>query len=218
MKKILLLCSVFLLFLSCVSPNNCPAGINLLPLYGKVKKCSAQIESDRAFLKECDKNFSDRKKASRYYTERGWSYYYSKKPDTAMMRFNQAWLLDSLNADVFWGYGDLVGQQKNYKESVVFFDHSLRLNASNSKVWESAATSYVQLFFKTKDVSFLNKSTGFLKGAIKLDPKNPGLYAELTTAYSYFNQKDSACKYLKITDALDKHVVGAEVRKTIGGY
>ena len=134
-----------------------------------------------------------------------------------MMRFNQAWLLDSLNADVFWGLGDLVGQQKKYKESVVFFDHSLRLNAANPRVWESAATSYAQLFFKTKDVSFLTKSASFLKGAIKLEEKNPRLYAELTAVYSYFDQKDSANKYLEITDQLDKHAVSPEVRKTITG-
>ncbi len=209
---------VVMLFTSCVSSTDCPPGINLLPLYGKVKKCSAQLQSDREFLKECDKNFnSDRKKASAYYTERAWSYFYSQKPDTSMMRFNQAWLLDSLNADVFWGFGNLLGLQKKYKESLVLYNHSLRLNASNPKVWEATAIAYAQLFFQTKDVGNLNKSIDFLKGAVKLDAKSPRLYAEITAAYSYFNQKDSAGKYLKITDQLNPKAVDPQVRKVIMG-
>lgn len=31
------------------------------------------------------------------------------------MRFNQAWLLDSLNADVYWGFGNLVVCKVNSK-------------------------------------------------------------------------------------------------------
>jgi len=37
----------------------------------------------------------------------------------------------------------------------------------------------------------------------------------LTVAYSYFNQKDSARKYLEITDRLDPKAVNPEVREML---
>ena len=217
MKPAFLLYFTAIMLLGCTHSTDCIPGINLLPMYGHIKKCAAQIKSDKDFLKECDRNFTDRKKASSYYSEKAWTYYYANKQDTAMRRFNQAWLLDSLNADVYWGFGNLIGIQKKYKESLILFNRSLRLNASNSRVWESTATSYVQLFFQTKDVSFLNKSIDFLKGAVRLDPKSTRLYGELTTTYSYFNQKDSARKYLKIADKLGSNNISPEVRKIIAG-
>lgn len=184
-------------------------------MYGQVKKCKTQLEIDQNFLKDCDQNFHDRKKASKYFVERGWDYFYSSKMDTAMMRFNQAWLLDSLNADVYWGFGNLVGVQKKYKVSIALFNKSIQLNGGNAKVWEGKAISFGQLFFETKQASYLNRSVECLRTAIQLDPNNTRFYAALTSAYSYYNQKDSAAKYLKITDKLDSKAVTPDIRKII---
>jgi hypothetical protein len=38
---------------------------------------------------------------------------------------------------------------------------------------------------------------------------------QLTTGYSYFAQKDSAVKYMKLTDQIDPAAVDPEVRKLI---
>jgi len=202
--------------MSCTQAQNCPEGINLLPMYGKVKKCSDQIQYDNEFIKTVDKVYKDRKQAAAHFVNRGWEYYYKGKPDTAMMRFNQAWLLDSLNADVYWGFGNLVGMQSKFKESLALFNRSLKLNPANAKVWESASNSYGQLFVQTQNVSFLNSCIEYLKTAIKLDP-NARTYAQLTAAYSYFMQKDSARKYLAITDKIDRNAINPEVRKMLTG-
>lgn len=185
-------------------------------MYGRAKKCGAQIESDRIFLKQCDRGFKNRKEAAKHFVKRGWEYYYKRIPDTAMMRFNQAWLLDSLNADVYWGFANLTGTQGKLKESLPLFNRSIALNPANAKVWESASNSYGELFYKTKDVNYLNTAVKYLKRAVKLNP-SPSTYATLTAAYTYFAQKDSAKKYLKITDGLDKNAVNPEVRKMITG-
>ena len=80
-------------------------------------------------------------------------------------------------------------------------------------MWESAATSYGQLFFESKDINLLNTSIEYLKTSIKLDPSNAR--GQLTASYSYFMQKDSAKKYLRITDKLDPSAVNPEVRKIL---
>jgi tetratricopeptide (TPR) repeat protein len=216
MKLCLIICiAICSIGTGCVQSQGCADNINKLPMYGRVKKCREQIENDKEFLKDCDKTFKTRKEATSHMIMRGWQYLYSKKPDTSMMRFNQAWLLDSLNADIYWGFGDLLGMQGKFKESLPFFERSLKINAGNAKVWQDASTSYGNTFFQTKDVKFLNSCVFCLKKAVNLDPKNPHLYGQLTSAYSYFMQKDSALKYLKITEQLDPNAVNPEVKRLL---
>lgn len=220
MRKSILIIATYVCTLfvaSCAQSQDCVDGINKLPMYGGVKKCKEYLEDDKIFLAESDKNFKNRKDAAKHMITRGWEYLYSGKPDTAMMRFNQAWLLDSLNADIYWGYGNLLGMQGKFKESLPFFGKSMKLNPKNAKVLHDASVSYGNTFYQTKDVKYLNSSIQFLKTAISIEPRNAQFYAQLTAAYSYFNQKDSAKKYLKITDKLDFKVINPEVRKMLTG-
>ena len=48
--------------------------------------------------------------------DRGWKYYESGDYATAMRRFNQAWLLDSDNAEAYWGMGLVIGQRARKEE------------------------------------------------------------------------------------------------------
>lgn len=133
--------------------------------------------------------------------------------ETAMKRFNQAWLLDSLNANIYWGYGNILGlRDKKFKKSLAYLEKSLKMNPDNPRVWESAANTYGQLFYETKDVDLLNKTIDYLKISSRVEPNNARVYGQLTASYSYFMQKDSARKYLQITDKLDPSAVNPEVR------
>ncbi|MGC4022250.1 MAG: hypothetical protein QM734_10045 [Cyclobacteriaceae bacterium] len=213
----ILICVQFVWFVCC-GQNDCKEGINKLPMYGRVEKCKDQLDSDKEFLIGCDKEFKSRQEGARYYVEKAWGYFYSNQLDLAMKRFNQSWLLDSLNADIYWGFGNILGMRdRNFKESIIYFERSLKLNPNNSRVWESASTSYGNLFFETKNETMLDKSISCLKNSLKLDSKNARAYAQLTAAYCYFTQKDSARKYLTITDKLDPKAVNPEVRKILSG-
>jgi len=210
-----LLIYVQFIWISC-GQTDCPKDINKLPMFGHVKKCKEQIDSDNDFLKQSDKQFKNRKDAAKFHVEKGWEYFYKNQFETSMMRFNQAWLLDSLNADIYWGYGNILGlSNRNFKESLVYLEKSLKMNPNNTRVWESASTSYGQLFYETKDINLLNTSIDYLKTSIKLEPNNARAYGQLTASYSYYMQKDSARKYLEITDKLDPSAVNPEVRKIL---
>ncbi|MTI32525.1 hypothetical protein E1171_17035 [Cytophagales bacterium RKSG123] len=202
-------------FLIGCKPTNCPPNLNKQPMFGKAEKCPKQIKIDNDFLKQCDKIFEHRKIAAQYHIDQAWGFFYENKLDSSMMRFNQAWLLDSLNAEIFWGYGNLMGRKGEFQKSLVFFDKSIKLNPNNAKVWESASTSFGQLFFQTKDVELLNKSIEYLKRSVELDPTNARAFGQLSGAYTYFIQKDSARKYLEIAEALDPEAVNPEVRRLI---
>jgi Tfp pilus assembly protein PilF len=182
-------------------------------MYGEVKKCDEQINSDNEFLADCDKEFKTRKEASQKYIEKAWGYFYNNDTSTSMKRFNQAWLLDKDNAEIYWGFGNLMGIRHEVKQSIPLFEKSIKLNPKNAKVYESMATSYGQLFYETKKVEYLNSTIKNLKSAIKLDQNNANYYGSLTSAYAYFSQKDSLRKYIKITDKLNPEIIAPEIRK-----
>ncbi|MBD1434920.1 hypothetical protein H8B06_19015 [Sphingobacterium sp. DN00404] len=215
MNKFLILTFTCLLYIACSSVQDCKEGINLLPMYGKLTKCAAQIKSDNDFFASVDSKFSDRKTAAVSYIDMAWEYFYKNDLESSMKRFNQAWLLDSTNADVYWGFGNLLGRQNELEESIYFFEKSLKINPFNPRVYESQATSYGQLFSMDQDLNTLNKAIESLRKANTLDKDNPRILAQLTAAYSYFYQKDSANKYLNLTDKIDPQAVHPQVRELL---
>ena len=204
-----------LLLTACSSTQDCPENINILPMYGNQKKCQEQIDIDQDFLKECDEIYKNRREASTDYINKGWGYFYKNNFNNAIKRFNQAWLLDSLNADCYWGFGNILGKQLKFEESLKYFDKSLKINPNNSNVWLCSATSYGQIFFQTQNQDKLDIAIKYLKKSIRLNPKNALAYGQLTASYSYFMEKDSALKYLKLTDKLDPNAINAEVREIL---
>ena len=214
-NKYLTLPFTCLLYIACSSVQDCKEGINLLPMYGNSPKCTAQIKIDNDFLAHVDSEFSDRKSAAVYYVDKAWEYYYNNDLESSMKRFNQAWLLDSTNADVYWGFGNLLGRQNELEESIYFFEKSLKINPANPTVYESQATSYGQLFSRDQDENMLNKAIESLRKANALDENNPRILAQLTAAYSNLYQKDSANNYLDLTDKIDPNAVHPQVRELL---
>jgi tetratricopeptide (TPR) repeat protein len=139
----------------------------------------------------------------------------AKQLDSSMANFNQAWLIDSLNADIYWGFADILGMQGKFKASIPFFNRSLQINPANAKVWNDESTSYGNTFLQTKEKKYLDSTIFCLKKAARLDPQNAQLYSQLSVSYSYVMQKDSARKYLRITEQLDPSAVNPEVKKML---
>jgi cytochrome c-type biogenesis protein CcmH/NrfG len=79
----------------------------LLPRYGYLPKTQEEIKSDSDYIKQMMTlpQFKTRREASNHLIGLGFQYYYRQDLKTAMYRFNQAYLLDSTNTDIFWGYG-----------------------------------------------------------------------------------------------------------------
>jgi tetratricopeptide (TPR) repeat protein len=66
---------------------------------------------------------------SREATQRGWKAYYQGDFDTAIKRFNQGWMFDRDNPEVYWGFGLIMGQrasignpESSLKESIRFLE------------------------------------------------------------------------------------------------
>uniref|UniRef100_UPI00404B784F tetratricopeptide repeat protein n=1 Tax=Flavobacterium sp. TaxID=239 RepID=UPI00404B784F len=213
MRKILYI--ILLFQFSCKSQEDCPEGTNLLPMYGDVQKCEQQIAFDNELIAESEKLFGNRKNAAEKYVSKGWECFYKNDYETSMKRFNQAWLLDSSNPAIYWGFGILMGKKSEFEQSVKYLQKSIEIDRNNAKVYECIATSYGQIFFKTKDIKHLNLSIENLKKAIKIEPNNGSTYGQLANAYAYLKQKDSLKKYIRVTDEIDPKFVNPEDREIL---
>jgi tetratricopeptide (TPR) repeat protein len=214
--KIHLLLSFVLVSVSCSRYSDCPEGINLLPMFGNLVKCPEQLEADKTFIATMDKDFDgDRKKAAEDRVARAWDFYHQRDEKTAMKRFNQAWLLDSTNADVYWGFGSLIGNQKNEEEALLMFKKSLRLNPGNDIVWASAGQAHGSIYMKGGDSTNLDSCIYYFGRSYDINPSNGKATSGLTIAYTEAMEADSAKKYLAITDKIDPKLVSGEIRKAI---
>jgi tetratricopeptide (TPR) repeat protein len=205
----LLLCVAF----GCTTP--CSERINLLPMYGRQLKCAEQMAADNEFLALSDKQYATRRLASEHYAQIGWGLFYEKQFDTAIKRFNQAWLLDSTNAEPYWGFASVLGMRQQFRSSVSLFKRYLVMNPTQAKAWEGLGMSYGQLFFQSKKQVFLDSSITATKKCVKIDPTYARGFAQLAAAYAYYIKKDSARKYLVIVDKLNPAAVNPEARKMI---
>lgn len=211
MKKILFL--IIICQFSCKGQEYCPEGTNLLPMYGQIKKCKEQLDSDKKFIAESEKHFGDEKKASKFYVSKGWEYFYKNENEISMKRFNQAWLLDETNPEIYWGFGNLLGKKGEFEKSIKYFEKSIEIDPENAKVYESISISYGQIFYKTKNIKYLDLTIENLKKAVKIEPENGRAFAQLASSYSYFVQKDSLRKYIKITDRIDPNLINPKIRE-----
>lgn len=140
---------------------------NELPMYGG--QHDPQVEPDL--------------NTSRDLGKLGWDYYYKGDLDTAIKRFNQAWMFNRVNVDALWGFGLLMGQRSDeerpeyhLKESIRFLEMALSLQPDNPNLLVDLAYSYNTLgdFLKNKDYQVskehFTKAQSFFEKAEELSP------------------------------------------------
>jgi Tfp pilus assembly protein PilF len=81
--------------------------IDEVPMYGGMDRQAEPVlrQADADFIAQTSAAFGGREKAAQAWVEQGFKFYKSNQPEMAMKRFNQAWLLDPRNPEVYWGFG-----------------------------------------------------------------------------------------------------------------
>ena len=104
---------------------------NLVPMYGKpyIEKDIRYIEADNKFLETIDKDFDSRTNAAIKYVHLGYNYFYKGDLKSSMKRFNQAWLLDTSNAGIYFGFWLIQNVLNSPSELSKYFEMpSIQLN------------------------------------------------------------------------------------------
>ena len=94
---------ILIIFGSCHSQEN--KIDNTLPMYGGTEKSKEHKEIDEEFIEDCLKQFGSIDSSVNVQIDNAWRYFYHNDLETAMKRFNQAWLLNPEFPDSYFEIG-----------------------------------------------------------------------------------------------------------------
>ena len=126
---VLLLCGAILYF---AVPKPTVAGSSssdALPMFGQPKtpRPDDLKQADEAFVRDATFRYKTRQAASAAFVTQGWNALRSGQLDGAMLRFNQAWLMNPKNYGVFWGFGAVQSQRGKLGEAIEHLESAREL-------------------------------------------------------------------------------------------
>jgi tetratricopeptide (TPR) repeat protein len=105
--------------------------INELPRYGGLRKTPEQLAADEQFVAVSLAKYGSPQAAMQAHVNFGWHYLATGHAPTAIKRFNQAWLLDSTAADVYYGFSAYLRQQSQVAEAARYEQMAQRRDKNN---------------------------------------------------------------------------------------
>lgn len=176
-----------------VNKKYAPKGANiyLFPLFGEFEKTDAQKAFDTEFLKACDLNFKNRHEASEFFAARAWEYLGEGERDTAMYRFNLAYLLDDKNSDAYWGLGVIAYQNEKYTQAIELMNHGLEIE-DNLTLIVDLSTVYIKCFTVDAKKEDLIKALELLTKALTKQPDSANALMQLSLAKLLNEEIDEA--------------------------
>ena len=169
--------------------------IRLLPEYGNVPKSSEQIEADKTLITDELKEHGTHRKASESLITIGFDYLYRGDIRTAMYRFNQAWLLNPKNENVYWGYASVYYTFNDFAEASKQLEKGLLINPNSSYILTDKATINMTLYEKNHDAQYLDKAIEIFNRSYKIDPTNQNTLFKLSAAYYYKKDCKNAWRF-----------------------
>jgi tetratricopeptide (TPR) repeat protein len=174
--------------------------IRLLPKYGNLEKTEAQKKADDSFIAETIKQeqfAGNRTAASNSMIALGFKYLGDDNIKIAMYRFNQAFLLDSANTDIYWGYG-AVYMKLGFKDlAFEQYEEGLKLNPSNPHLLTDYGTYFLGEYYANTNLKDLEKALQYLLKSYKLEKKNVDTLFKLSVVYLIKDDCKNAQKYYK---------------------
>lgn len=186
--------------------------IRLLPKYGHVKKTEELKRLDKEFIERALKEDTTNRKASNRLIRIGFNYIYEdiKK---AMYRFNQAYLLDSTNTDIYWGFGGVYMTLGDYEKAEQQYKEGLSLNPNNTHLLTDYGTCFMaqylalQLIDEEKALIYLEKAITNILQSYKLNPTDQNTIFKLSVCYWNKGDCDNAWKYYNIFKELGGRLI-----------
>ena len=161
-------------------------GINERPRYGGLTKTAGQREADEQFIVQALRQYGTAQAAMQAHVTFCWHYLAADHAPTAIKRFNQAWLLDSTAADVYYGFSAYLRQQGQAEEAERFMQLGKRHDKGNEALLKYYAS-------QTYNQSLRRDYPGAIatnEKILALAPTNA--FAHGRAGYWYLLQQDTA--------------------------
>ncbi len=166
----------------------------LLPKYGDIPKSEGELKADNEFLKTAIKLDTTAEKAAAHMIDLGFKYLY-KDTKKAMYRFNQAYLLDSMNSDIYWGYGAIYFMHNKLELAREQYKIGLEIDPENSRILTDYGTTYMSEYFATQNTSLLDRAISMMSRSYVKDPTNQNTSYKLSSCFLMRNDCENAKKF-----------------------
>jgi tetratricopeptide (TPR) repeat protein len=100
-----------------------------LPMFGqpRIARPDNLKKADEGFIRDVILRFGNGQAGSNALAAQGWTALRSGQSDLAMLRFNQAWLVNPQNFRAFWGFGAVMSARGKLSEAVELLEKAREL-------------------------------------------------------------------------------------------
>jgi len=190
--------------LSIIALVGCAGGprqrsINEIPEYGNQPKSPELLKADQEFLALTK---GKEKESFEHMIKVGWSFYHRGDIGTAIMRFNQAWLIDSTRYESYWGFAVAEGRLNNLETSKHYYEKALNHNGDTKILNPEYAIILREIAKKENNSEKLNEADNLFKSEIKAGNEK----AACIYAYQLFREKknEEVCQIMASSCKDDK--------------
>ncbi len=162
---------------------------NVLPMYGPGKKTKEQIKLDQKFMQDVTKQFGSRQKACEAHIDFAWRYFYNNDLETAMKRFNQAWLLNPEYPDCYFGFAALT-ILSDQDQALKYIEKGERFDMDKNRAPECFQRASKCL----EQLNHFHHSVYFYGKLIELEPNSAFYYKKRGYLLASINRFDEAMK------------------------
>ncbi|WP_426291857.1 tetratricopeptide repeat protein [Dyadobacter endophyticus] len=172
--------------------------IRLLPKYGNRPKSKGQLAADDQLIEQYTRQEGSRSSASELLIRIGFEYLNKGEIRIAMYRFNQAWLLDPENENVFWGWGAIYLTFNDTSKALEQYDEGLSKNPENPNILTGKATIFLNRYYDNRDETFLSSAISLYSKSYSIDSVNQNTSYKLSIAHFLAKDCVNALKFYNI--------------------
>jgi tetratricopeptide (TPR) repeat protein len=162
--------SLFFLFISCIFFGGICYGetaSNEIPMYGNIPFNAKQKIANENLFNDVVQKCGSRNEGAKSALKVGWNSLSKNDPKKAMRRFNQAWLLDPDNAEVYYAFGFLVSLQGNLDEGITLYNKALKIDPGHAMTLAGIGYTYKEKARILYDKKNMKEQDAEVKGILK---------------------------------------------------
>lgn len=178
-----------------------------IPMYGGLDRQADPVlkGADDALIEGATREFGSREAASERFVDQGFRYYFQDDLSTAMRRFNQGWLLNPNNPDVYYGFTAVLNDREEFCDARKFVEKAFELGLQR-KAEELADAGRVHVLCAVQDKSlsdemkaaYVKRSSEYYTEALKLQPNSAYVYGSWASASYWLGDYATAWRYVKL--------------------
>jgi tetratricopeptide (TPR) repeat protein len=168
---------------------------------------------DEQLIRDATGAFSSREAASKAWVDQGFRFYNNNDSPAAMRRFNQAWLLNPKNPEVYWGFAAVLYDRNQYCQALNMVELGMSKGSMQPGFLPDAALIYTGCGWENKALTPEARQAYYLKSEelfakAYADPSVRKEYTLFHWARAMYARADYAGAWAKVSEY--RKVVGKE--------